>query len=58
MLDVSELRRAETEAVRNLEQRTFMADSMPLIVWSATPAGEIDFINQHFYQYSGIIDRS
>ena len=53
MLDVTSLRKAEGEVVRNIEQRTFMAESMPLIVWSASPSGEIDFLNQQFYNYSG-----
>ena len=58
MLDVTQLRRAQLEAIYNLEQRKFMAESMPLIVWSASPNGEIDFLNQHFYSYSGYNNKS
>jgi len=58
MLDVTQLRQAQLEAMRNIEQRNFMAESMPLIVWSADPTGRIDFLNQHFYNYSGITSKS
>ena len=58
MLDVTQLRQAQLEAMRNIEQRNFMAESMPLIVWSADPSGKIDFLNQHFYNYSGITSKS
>jgi two-component system CheB/CheR fusion protein len=58
MLDVTLLRQAQTEALYNIEQRKFMAESMPLIVWSASPTGEIDFLNQHFYNYSGLTNKS
>ena len=58
MLDVTQLRKAQTEALHSIEQRNFMAESMPLIVWSASPTGEIDFLNLHFYNYSGYTGRT
>ncbi len=32
----------------------FLAESIPQIVWSATPSGDIDYINQRWYDYSGM----
>lgn len=30
-----------------------LAESMPMIVWSATPNGEVDFYNHHFHEQMG-----
>jgi two-component system CheB/CheR fusion protein len=54
MLDVTKLRHAEEEAVSQMEQTRFLAESMPLMVWTAKPNGEIDFFNNHFEQYTGM----
>lgn len=41
--------------IRKNEQRyTFMAESIPHIVWTATPGGEIDFFSQQLTRYTGI----
>lgn len=54
MLDVTELRQAEAEVVSNIEQRKFLAEAMPLIVWTAAPDGTLNFLNKEFERYSGI----
>lgn len=54
MLDVTELRRAEAEVASNIEQRKFLAEAMPLIVWTATPDGNLNFLNKEFEKYSGL----
>lgn len=38
-----------------LEQQRFrrLADSMPIVVWSASPDGEVNFINQALAEYCG-----
>jgi two-component system, chemotaxis family, CheB/CheR fusion protein len=54
MLDITDLRNAEAEAASNIEQRKFLAESMPLIVWTATPDGELNFLNREFERYSGL----
>jgi PAS domain S-box-containing protein len=46
MLD---LERARTE--REMWQ---LADSMPQMVWAATPGGDIDYYNQRWYDYTGM----
>jgi len=54
MLDVSELRRIEREVVENIEQREFMADTVPLMLWTAIAVGRMTFFNQNFYSYTGL----
>lgn len=54
MLDITDLRNAEAEAASNIEQRKFLAESMPLIVWTATPDGELNFMNTEFERFSGV----
>jgi len=38
-------------AERNMWQ---LADSMPQMVWAATPGGDIDYFNQRWYDYTGM----
>jgi PAS domain S-box-containing protein len=38
-------------AERNMWQ---LADSMPQMVWAATPGGDIDYYNQRWYDYTGM----
>lgn len=54
MLDVTQLRTAEKEAEFNIDQRKFMAESVPLIVWTASPSGKLQFLNSQFTYYTGI----
>mgnify|MGYP003042522342 CR=1 FL=1 len=54
MLDVTKLRNAEHAAVTQLEHSKFLAEAMPLMVWTAQPGGEVDFFNNHFEQFTGI----
>ncbi|MEA2554333.1 MAG: hypothetical protein QOJ65_2509, partial [Fimbriimonadaceae bacterium] len=35
-------------------QGRFLADSMPQIVWTATPDGNLDYFNQRWYDYTGM----
>lgn len=54
MLDLTELKRAEEEIARSTAQRQFLAESMPLIVWTANEEGKVDFVNKQFELYTGI----
>ncbi|MDJ1472655.1 chemotaxis protein CheB [Xanthocytophaga flava] len=53
MLDITELRKARQEVKWNIEQRQFLAESVPLIVWTANPDGKITFINKNFELFTG-----
>jgi diguanylate cyclase (GGDEF)-like protein/PAS domain S-box-containing protein len=50
-LELRRCRRAEPEP-----QRDHLADSMPHVVWSATPDGTIDYANQAIIDYAGLPD--
>lgn len=54
MLDVTSLRRAEAEIINSVAQKDFLAQAMPLSVWTASPEGKISFLNQQFARYSGL----
>jgi two-component system CheB/CheR fusion protein len=53
MLDITELRKARQEVIRNIEQREFLAESVPLIVWTATAEGKVTFLNKNFENFTG-----
>jgi len=54
ILDITELKKAEMEIANNIARRKFLAESMPLIVWTAQPDGSVDFVNRHFESYTGV----
>lgn len=54
MLDLTELKRAEQEIENNIAQRRFLAESMPLIVWTSDAEGKVNFVNSQFETYTGI----
>jgi PAS domain S-box-containing protein len=49
ILNTLDLERARTD--REMWQ---LADSMPQMVWAATPGGDIDYYNQRWYDYTGM----
>jgi two-component system CheB/CheR fusion protein len=52
--DVTEQRDAE-EALRASEQQfRFLADSIPQLVWTATPEGRLAFANRRWYEFTGV----
>ncbi len=54
MLDLTALRKAEQEIASNIAEKTFLAESMPLMVWTADPSGSVDFVNRQFEYYTGL----
>jgi PAS domain S-box-containing protein len=52
-IDISERQQAD-KALRASEQRyRDLADTMPLVVWTARPNGELDYFNQRWFDYTG-----
>lgn len=52
-LDITERRRAE-QALRESELRfRQLADSMPQLIWTATPDGSVDYYNRRWYEFTG-----
>ncbi len=54
MLDVTQVKKAEAEASNSIAQRNFLAQAMPLSVWTASKEGTITFLNPVFSRYTGI----
>ncbi|WP_295129176.1 chemotaxis protein CheB [uncultured Chitinophaga sp.] len=54
MLDLTALKKAETELASNIADRQFLAESMPLMLWTADAEGNVDFVNRQFEFYTGI----
>lgn len=58
MMDMTELKRAEREITSSNEQREFLAESMPLIVLTATSEFGVNFVNSEFQNYTGVPSES
>ncbi len=54
ILDTSERKAAETQLAEALERYRFLADAMPQNVWTADAAGQIDYANQRWVDYTGL----
>jgi PAS domain S-box-containing protein len=52
--DHTALREAETSLAASESRFRQLAESMPIIVWTADPTGNLDFANHHFLEYTGI----
>ncbi|HSI87699.1 MAG TPA: PAS domain-containing protein [Pyrinomonadaceae bacterium] len=52
--DHSALREAEHSLAASEARFRQLAESMPIIVWTADPTGNLDFANHHFLEYTGI----
>jgi len=46
--------RGAFEASQSNKRFRFLADSMPLLVWTATPDGTFDYYNERWISYSGV----
>jgi len=53
MFDITTMKNAEQRVASNIAQRKFLAESMPLIVWTVDPRGQVDFANKQFETYTG-----
>lgn len=53
MFDVTAMKNAEQRVASSNAQRKFLAESMPLIVWTVDPRGQVDFANKQFETYTG-----
>ena len=51
--DVTEQRRREETARRNTHLQ-LVAQAIPQIVWTADPDGNVDYYNQHWFDYTGM----
>lgn len=54
MLDITDLNDARKNAESSAQDKYFLAQSMPLILWTANPEGSVDFINDYFAIYCNL----
>lgn len=54
MMDITTLREAERNALVSRKQKEFLADSIPMIVWTASSKGAMEFANLQFPEYTGV----
>ena len=52
--DITEQIQSDAALRENEARFRFMADSMPQIVWSSKPDGNLDYYNQRWYEYTGM----
>ncbi len=48
------LRTRETESKQSINRYRFLADTMPQIIWTAKPDGNLDYYNQRWFDYTGL----
>lgn len=53
MLDLTTLRKTQEELASNIQERRFLAESMPLMVWTTSADGHVEYINRYVEQYTG-----
>ncbi|MDP2124238.1 MAG: PAS domain S-box protein [Parvibaculum sp.] len=53
MQDITELKRVERSLARSEELFRQLANSMPIIIWTAGPDGRADFVSRNFLEYAG-----
>ncbi len=54
VLDITERKESERTMADLLERYRFLADAMPQNVWTANAAGEQDYVNRRWVEYTGI----
>jgi PAS domain S-box-containing protein len=54
--DIDARRRAEESAERNRERFRQLADAMPMLVWTTTADGLMDFLNRSGFEFTGVTD--
>ncbi|SEW36897.1 chemotaxis protein CheB [Chitinophaga arvensicola] len=52
VMDLTALKEAESTIATNIAEKEFLAESMPLTVWTAIEPGKLDFVNKQFEHYT------
>src|SRR5581483_8469183 len=54
VMETTERKQAEAAALASMERFRFLAESMPHIIFTATPKGEVDYFNQQLMKFTGL----
>lgn len=57
MQDVTDRIEAQVAAADSRRQLEMLGDSMPFIIWTGTPEGEIDYLSEEFWRFTGVLPR-
>jgi PAS domain S-box-containing protein len=52
--DIDDQKRAQDRLRRNEERFRLLAEAIPLLVWTATPEGDLVYFNQRWLEYTGL----
>ncbi len=52
--DITERKRAEMLLRQSVERFRILAESMPLVIFTAQPNGTVDYFNQHWAEFTGL----
>ncbi len=52
--DITERKRAEVLLRQSVERFRILAESMPLVIFTAQPNGTVDYYNQHWAEFTGL----
>ncbi len=52
--DITERKRAELLFRQSVERFRILAESMPLVIFTAQPQGTLDYFNQHWAEFTGL----
>ncbi len=44
----------QDQTIQKIQEFKFLADSIPQIIWTSKPDGQLDYYNQHWFDYTGM----
>jgi PAS domain S-box-containing protein len=44
----------QNQTIQKIQEFTFLADSIPQIIWTSQPDGHVDYYNKHWFEYTGM----
>ncbi|WP_164891155.1 PAS domain-containing protein [Botryobacter ruber] len=53
MVDITEKARIEQELQESISHARKILDSLPLMIWTASPGGHVTYYNQRWFEYTG-----
>lgn len=56
LVDITDTKKAEDALRASEEKFRLLANSMAQLIWTSTPAGELDYFSQSVYDYSGLTE--